>query len=292
MVNAAMQKRIEELEAQLAGMQQSANANDVIQKYNTNPLGQYAISYDPNTAQNLSQVGAMTGQNIEDIGQASEQYRNLIQKRLSGQDEGSRYIQQQSNRNLANVARSYSGRDVAGGATLASQNEAQMAGSQSAAKSMQDFEGQNMSLLKTERDRNQQATASAIASGQQMFQASQTPVFNGGSGGGTVICTELYRQGYINDQDYEKDVQFGGEVQKVNPFMIEGYRMLATPIAEKMKESHLLTVIAAFFAVPWAKGMNRDNGAFYQAIALFYMTVFCIPLTLVGLLFSKKTKKA
>ena len=102
----------------------SQQAQSVMEGYNTNPLGSVILPQNMEVASNLSQVGALTGQNIGDIGRTSKQYQDLIQSRLSGSDENSRYLQQQRNRNMADVSRAYSGRKVAGGATLASANEA------------------------------------------------------------------------------------------------------------------------------------------------------------------------
>ena len=188
----------------------AATAGDVLNQYNTNPLGSVTLPQSMEVASNLSQVGALTGQNIGDIGRTSKQYQDLIQSRLSGTDENSRYLQQQRNRNMADVSRAYSGRKVAGGATLASQNEARQVADASINQQMQNNQKDNMNLLRQERNRNQQATSQAVASGNQMFLSSNMPTEIGQ--GNTVICTEMHRQGIIDDitfkhsyRDWETD---------------------------------------------------------------------------------------
>ena len=82
----------------------------------------------------------------------------------------------------------------------------------------------------------------------------------GGSGMlGTVICTELYLGGYLSDEVYSKDIEYGIELRLNDPAVYIGYRILADPIVVAMKKSSLFTSIVAFFAVGWAKDMAGQS---------------------------------
>jgi hypothetical protein len=61
----------------------------------------------------------------------------------------------------------------------------------------------------------------------------------------SVICTELHRQGYIEDDLYQRG---SNEFYKANPTMARGYQYLAQPIVRKMQTSSKLCE----FFIPWA----------------------------------------
>lgn len=74
---------------------------------------------------------------------------------------------------------------------------------------------------------------------------------------GTVICTELHRQGYLNESVYENDAKFR---QKITDETYAGYRILADPVVGLMQRSRLFTAVFAPFAVAVAREMaHRMN---------------------------------
>jgi len=84
--------------------------------------------------------------------------------------------------------------------------------------------------------------------------------------GSTVICTELYRQGYLTDEIISLDSKFGYELRKVNPDAYSGYIKLATPIVRLMKKNKTFTKIVSIFGVPWANNMAYNNSLFGKII--------------------------
>ena len=81
----------------------------------------------------------------------------------------------------------------------------------------------------------------------------------GGKGGGigTVICTELHRQGLLSSNIYEADSQFG----KSLPIdVLTGYSVIGIPIANAMQHSVIVTTIVSWIAVPWAKEIAYRMG--------------------------------
>lgn len=80
-----------------------------------------------------------------------------------------------------------------------------------------------------------------------------------GGGLGTVICTELYEQGYMSEEVYLLDKKYGEELRKRNPNAYYGYLFLANPVVTLMKRSHTITVLISIPAMAWARNMAGDH---------------------------------
>ena len=74
---------------------------------------------------------------------------------------------------------------------------------------------------------------------------------------GTVICTELYRQGLLDDATYEADAAFGTTLSETT---LRGYRIWANPVVALMKNSETATTIVSTIAKPWTKEMAYQVG--------------------------------
>jgi len=84
---------------------------------------------------------------------------------------------------------------------------------------------------------------------------------NSGSGGGTVICTELHRQGLIPHNVFRADQRFGLKLLKSDPDVITGYHLWAKPIARAMAKSKVITkVVQVSFGEAWAREMAVREG--------------------------------
>ena len=75
--------------------------------------------------------------------------------------------------------------------------------------------------------------------------------------GGTVICTELYRQGLLDEKTYLADSAYGALLDDA---VLIGYHSWAEGIADKMRDSKILTKIVSVLAIPWAKEMAYQMG--------------------------------
>ncbi|MDA3834242.1 MAG: hypothetical protein PF495_12695 [Spirochaetales bacterium] len=69
---------------------------------------------------------------------------------------------------------------------------------------------------------------------------------------GTVICTELYRQGEMPGDIYLADSAYG---KTLDSDVIAGYQKWAIPLASKMRDSKTITKIIKPAAISWAKHM-------------------------------------
>jgi len=80
-------------------------------------------------------------------------------------------------------------------------------------------------------------------------------------GGGTIICSELYRQGLMAADIYKADAAFGVYIREHNPNVIIGYHYLCKPIVKLMQTSKTITTIVNIFAKPWSHEMAYQVGA-------------------------------
>lgn len=79
--------------------------------------------------------------------------------------------------------------------------------------------------------------------------------FNVGDGSeddGTVICTELHRQGYMADDIYKLDADYR---RMIGDEVYVGYRKMADPVVRLMKKSAAFTWAVSKLALPWALEM-------------------------------------
>jgi len=82
-------------------------------------------------------------------------------------------------------------------------------------------------------------------------------VFVSTIGEGTVICTELYRQGLLDKEIYLADSTYGALLDDA---VLIGYHSWAEGIASKMRDSKILTRVVSLIAIPWAKEMAFQMG--------------------------------
>lgn len=242
----------------------SSNLSNMMGQYANNPSGSFSLygteDEKLHQAANLSQVGAMTGQNLFQTAQQQQDYANSLQKRRSGDDAVAANMMAGRNRNMANVGRQFAGRGVAGGVAAAGMNSAQNTADTSINAQKQQFARQNDTDLWNYVKRNQKVTGEALAMGSDQGLADGMDTSQASGIFGTVICTELYHQGFMDHETYLKDMTFGMRLEIKDPHALYGYQMLATPVVRLMRKSKLLTKIISVPALAWADHMaGRKN---------------------------------
>lgn len=235
-----------------------------MQNYINNPGGgfvQYGSTDEKaRQASALSQVGAMTGQNMFQAGQQQQDYLNSLQNRRNGGDAVAQYMMGEKNRSMANINRGMAGKGVASTAAMATANSAGNKADESINKQKQGFGRQNDQDLWNYVKRNQKVTGDALAMGSEQGLADGIDVSSGSGMFGTVICTELHRQGLMSDEIYEKDAEYGKFLAGECPTVIRGYHLFGVPLARKMKTSPRLTKLIKPFGLAWAKHIaGEDN---------------------------------
>lgn len=76
----------------------------------------------------------------------------------------------------------------------------------------------------------------------------------------TVICTELHRQGLMDDATFALDAEFGAYIRDTDPAVYAGYIELAAPVVSLMQRSRLFTHAVNLLAAPWAREMAHRMG--------------------------------
>ncbi|MCR9215303.1 MAG: hypothetical protein NXI13_16420 [Proteobacteria bacterium] len=76
-------------------------------------------------------------------------------------------------------------------------------------------------------------------------------------GDGTVICTELRRQGLLPDHIWEADERYA---KTVSANIRAGYLLWARPWVRVMRRSKLATNVTYWFAEPWSRHMAHKMG--------------------------------
>jgi hypothetical protein len=101
----------------------------------------------------------------------------------------------------------------------------------------------------------------------------------GGDSSGTVICTELHRQGLIPTDFYHAEAKYGYSL----PIEImDGYRVWAMPLVRLMKKSGIFTGIVHFFAQPVLNEMaHRADKAYKTSFKGSVMLSMALPVCLV-----------
>jgi hypothetical protein len=76
-----------------------------------------------------------------------------------------------------------------------------------------------------------------------------------------VICTELHRQGLMDDRIFKADQAYGRRLRAHQQDVYLGYLSWARPVTSLMKKSPAFTRVVSFFAQPWSREMAFRMGA-------------------------------
>jgi len=80
-------------------------------------------------------------------------------------------------------------------------------------------------------------------------------------GRGTIICTEMYNQGFMPQFIYDMDSKFGDIVLQKNPQIMYGYWIWAQPIVDKLKTSKSFSkFVYNYFVKDWSEYMAYEMG--------------------------------
>lgn len=216
----------------------------------------------------LEQAKLGYGQGLGQTGQDIQRIKELQQGRTSqsGADPVSAAIMGQKQGALANAQRGMSASGVKGGTAQGVLSNVEKEQNQNIAASLY---GQQRQSIADERSLAGNTLAGTVA----MSQGSKGTGTAGNMpnapemGGmfGTVICTELYRQGIMPLDMYIKDMQYG---ESVDHETLIGYRLLATPIVKLMHKYAIVTSIVSIPAMAWARNMAGDYNFFGSIISM------------------------
>ena len=99
-------------------------------------------------------------------------------------------------------------------------------------------------------------------------------------GHATVICSELHRQGLMDEAVYYADEAFGEYLRDNHKDVLIGYHLWAKPVVSLMQKSRVFTRIVNVLAAPWSYEMARimgenDQGSVVGKIVMFVGVPVC-----------------
>lgn len=183
-----------------------------------------------------------TGQDVQDL---LKQYKERAAQ--GGGDAVSAAIMGQKAGAVANAQRTAAQQGVKGAAAMGAIDEISRKRDQEIASSLYGQQRQSLGDVKGMVS-NIISGSTALMQGEKAANVQQPSAKSGG--GGTVICTELHRQGIMPLNIYMKDSEYG---KKLPIDVVNGYHFWAVPVANRMKTSPLLTSIMKVPAMKWAK---------------------------------------
>lgn len=221
----------------------------------------------------LQRAKVLTGQNPYEIGQDYQEAYGNIKKRTQQADTGSELLRASKAGAVADARNQMQAQGVKGGAALGAVSAIERAKSYDVNNMLQQNQRQaEMDYMNATKANANFTTSNEMNFGQMAMgkDVKGSPVQSNGFGNfGTVICTELFMQGYFTVETMAKDFEYGMKIRRERPAVYEGYRFLADPIVKGMKKSKLLTEAVAFFAVPWALNMAGHKNLMGATVSLF-----------------------
>lgn len=207
----------------------------------------------------LSLGKAGYGQTIFDIGSDIQRVKDLQRQRTEGTDPVSEAIRNQKLGAMANAQRRASAGGLAGGAMEGAVQDIERKTNMDVAASLYGQQAQNIAAERSLASNMLSGTTSLMYGNQAAGTAQNIPSAPQAGGFlGTVICTELYKQGYYSNEIFMHDIAYGAWIRANKPEVYIGYRLWADPVVSLMQKSKLFTKCIAAIAVPWARNMAGE----------------------------------
>jgi hypothetical protein len=272
MMQAAMQKELDELKKKLAQATSSGNQAGIDNIMSDGPAN-FTVSGGSNNEQKgriegLQRAKTLTGQNPYEIGQDYQQAYGNIKKRTELSDTGSELLRANKAGAVADARNQMQAQGVKGGAALGAVSQVERAKSYDVNNQLiQNQRQAEMDYMNATKSNANFTQASEMNFG-QMAVGKDVKAPPSNSGGFTVICTELYRQGYYSKEIYELDQEYGRKLISERPEVYIGYRSWADKLVPLMRKSNRWTKAVAFFAIPWAMNMAGKKNLFGKVLSV------------------------
>jgi hypothetical protein len=219
--------------------------------------GSYAEKEGQLAGLNLAGIGY--GQGLEETGQDISSIRERLKARSAGADPISEAIRSQKSGAMASAQRNLAAAGVKGGAGVGALEEI---GRKQDADVAASLYGQQRQSLMDERSlaSNTLSGTVGLMQGEKAANVKMPNAPEPSGMLGTVICTELHRQGLMPTETYLKDSVYG----KTLPLeVISGYQFWAIPVVNLMKKSPIITAVIKPLALSWAKHIADEKKSMF-----------------------------
>lgn len=215
----------------------------------------------------LANVGY--GQNLYQTGEDIQRIKGLQRSRTEGTDPISEAIRNQKAGAVANAQRRAAAGGLAGGAMEGAIQDLERKSNMDVAASLYGQQAQNIAAERSLASNMLSGTNALMQGSRAEGTAANMPTApQAGGMFGTVICTELYKQGYYTNEIYMHDIAYGVWIRHYKPEVYIGYRLWADYVVAGMQKSNLFTKLVAMIAVPWAKNMAGEYNLVGQITSL------------------------
>lgn len=217
----------------------------------------------------LERARILTGQSPYQVGQEYQEAFGNIKKRTTNSDTASELLRANKAGAVADAKNQLKSDGVKGGAALGAVSQIERAKSYDVnnqlAQNARQAETDYMNAAKANANFTQASEMNygALAAGKDVKAPTSYS-----SGFGTVICTELFKQGYYPLSVYEADQSYGLKMMNEKPHIYTGYRFMADPVVSLMQKSRTFTKFVAFFALPWALNMAGEKNVLGAVISM------------------------
>lgn len=216
----------------------------------------------------LQRARVLTGQNSYEIGKDYQEAYGDIKKRTQLSDTGSELLRANKAGAVADARNQMQSQGVKGGAALGAVSQVERAKSYDVNNQLVDHQrnAEKDYMLATKANANF-TNEMEMGYGQMALGKDVKSPSNNSGGFSSVICTELYGQGYLSKEIYFADSLYGIKIRANKPEVYVGYRAWADKLVPIMQKSKLFTKAVAFFAVPWAMNMAGEKSFFGKIIS-------------------------
>lgn len=217
---------------------------------------------------NIGNIGY--GQGLSQTGEDIQRVKDLQRQRTeqSGGDPVSAAIMNQKAGAVAGAQRGLASSGVKGGAAMGAVDAVARQRDSDIAASLY---GQQRQSIADERSMagNMLAGQTSLMQGERAVGTTASMPQAAQSSGMSVICTELYKQGYMDLELYMIDTHYGVSMGIRKPHVIVGYHFWGRPVAKLMAKSPIFAKLISIPAMAWARNMAGDKnllGAFISFV--------------------------
>ena len=217
---------------------------------------------------NVGNIGY--GQGLQETGQDIQRVKDLQRQRsdLSGADPVSAAIMNQKAGAMSGAQRGLASSGVKGGTAMGAIDAV---GRQQDSNIAASLYGQQRQSIADERSLagNMLAGQTSLMQGERAVGTTGSMPQAAQSSGMSVICTELYKQGYMDLALYMIDTHYGVSIGLRKPHVIVGYHFWGRPVAKLMAKSPIFAKLISIPAMAWARNMAGDKnllGAFISFV--------------------------
>lgn len=253
-------KKAEEVKKEKQSLADYRAGKDKFELYGTKEERERALS-------GLNLANLLYGQNIMETGKDIQGIKSQLEQRAKGMDPISAAVAAQKQGAVATAQRQAAQSGFKGAQAMGAVANIERQANRDIAASLYGQSGAAIDKLRSMAG-NMASGATGLMFGSQ-GQGTKMPDYQAPSNMfGSVLCTELHRQGILDSDTYTKDAEYGVRLYKTNPEILVGYHFWAVPLTKVMKKSKLVTTILKYPVLAWANHISGNKKNLFGTICV------------------------